>query len=250
MSEISTQLLSVNMNNLKRQAVRSWWADGLWDFAMGIFFGLLAVWSYYLMRVMSFPSWTWPWPFITNEPINPMQNEITLWIIGGVIVLAGYTCGAYCAVQALRSYWLAPIQGEVHHPFGLSLEKRVWIIYLVTFVAITGLYSYLNMLLLGQMRYFSATFAAAPAGMLFTVGLTYRIRRYQWVAVSGLAISIGLEWFVTTPSDYMQGPQHFLDVPGIPGNPAIPLLVWFALCLVSGIIALHRTLRSSHVKQD
>lgn len=250
MSEISTHSLGVDVVELRRQAVRSWWADGLWDFAMAGFFGLMAIWSYVLMRVMSFPSWSWPWPFITDEPINPMQREIGLWMLGGVVLLAAYSYGAYRVVQAIRSRQLAHVQGEVRHPFWLALEKRVWVSYLILFIIVTALYTGINTLVLGEMRYYSVLFTTAPAVMLFVVGLTYRLKRYQWVAVAGLVLSIGLEWLATTSADYMQGPRNFLDVPAYSGNPAIALLVWFAICIASGSIALTHALRGDHGDQS
>lgn len=246
MSEMSAHSLGANITELRRQAMRSWWADGLWDFAMAGFFGLVALWSYILMRVMSFPSWSWPWPFMTDEAINPMQREIRLWVLAGLMILAAYIYGAYRVVQAIRSHQLAARQGEVRHPFWLPLEKRVLIIYLILFIGATALYAGINTLMLGEMRYYSVLFATAPAAMLFVVGHTYQLQRYQWVAVAGLALSVALEWLATTSASYMQGPRNFLDVPAFTGNPAVPLLIWFVLCIASGSIALSNVLRGNH----
>jgi hypothetical protein len=137
----------------------------------------------------------------------------------------------------------------VHHPFWLPIEKHILVAYLVLFIAAAALYTGLNTLFLGEMRYYSVLLATAPVAILFIVGLTYQLKRYQWVAIAGLALSIGLEWLATTSADYMQGPQSFLDVPAFSGNPAIPLLVWFVICLVSGSITFLNILRGSHGDQ-
>ena len=64
------------LEDYSRRAARAWWADGLWDLAVAGFCFLTAVWIYPLVRTQDFPSWTWPWPFVTQEHINPLMKVI------------------------------------------------------------------------------------------------------------------------------------------------------------------------------
>ncbi len=220
------------LDDYTRQTVRAWWADGLWDLAMGGFFALTA--------------WTWLWPFITREPINPMQREISLWVLGLFPFVLGYAWGAYKLVSWLKDRWLAPRLGAVRHPFWLPLERRA--LWLQFGIALVGLSLFVGLCagLKSGPHFLSAGFALAPTGILFAVGHAYRLPRYQWLSAAGTLSCLALELLGTRSADYLRGPSSFFEVSPLFGNPALPCLVWAVACLLSGLAGLYQTVRSSH----
>lgn len=245
-----TSLLSQTelINKQLRRTVRAWWADGLWDLAMAGFLVVTAVWLYPLIRVFAFPSWTWPWPFTTQETINPMQLEITLWAAATLVIWAGYVYLAYQVVSWLKRRFVAPRLGDVRFNFMLPIENRT----MAAYVALYLLGSFLVMLLLAWLkdgpRLATAFCLVAPASLLFVLGRTYALARYKWVAGLGLGFSLLAEFFTTT-AVYLQGPTNFMDVSPILGNPSLPLLVWAGVLLVSGSLAFYQTMRLPHVSK-
>lgn len=241
--ETSPATAGLTPDEYTRRAVRMWWADGLWDFAMAGFFALTAYWAYVWIRVEAFPTWTWPWPFITDEVVNPLEREFLLWSLGIFPVWALYIWGAFKIVQALKTRWIAPRTGHVRFRFWMRVERKVYLFHLAWYVvSLVGL-AVLFHLLKGGPHIMSAICIVAPVGILFTIGWLYHLPRYCWVAAAGLAVGIALELLVTTHADYMRGPANFFDVSPLYGNPALPFVVWAGILTVSGAIALVRTLR-------
>jgi len=234
------------LNKYLRRTLRAWWADGLWDLAMAGFLALTAVWLHPLIRVMAFPSWTWPWPFSTQETINPMQQEIILWALGTLAIWGGFAFLAYRVVSWLKRRFIAPRLGDVRFKFILPIENRIYVIFVVSYLLGSLLVMGLLWLTKGGPQFATAFCAVAPASLLFAVGKIYNLPRYQWVALLGLGLSLLAEFF-TTAADYMQGPANFLDVSPIYGNPSLTLLVWAGVLLVSGSLALYQTLRLPRV---
>jgi hypothetical protein len=220
-----------------------WWADGLWDFAMAGFFALTAYWGYVWIRVEAFPTWTWPWPFITDEVVNPLRGEIWLWIAAILPACALYTWSAFKIVQALKTRWIAPHTGHVRFRFWMRVERRVYLAHVAWYVVSLALLVGLCSLLKGGPHVMSAIFIVAPVGILFIIGWVYRLPRYRWVAAAGLVVGAALELLATTHADYMKGPANFFDVSPLYGNPALPFVVWAIILIASGAIALARTLR-------
>jgi hypothetical protein len=229
-----------------RLAVRSWWSDGLWDLAMAFFFVITALWLYPIVRVEGFPSWTWSWPFITQEHINPLHNEIMLWELGIFGIWFAYVVIAYWIVVRLKRRFVAPRLGDIRHKFFLPVERKVYVfflgVYLIGCLLLGVLYWYVK----GGPHLFSVVCAAAPAGIIFIIGRIYALPRYQWVAVAGLGLSILTE-MLTTNAIYDNGPVNFMNVSPLYGNPSLPLLIWGGLTLISGCLALRRTMRLPYV---
>lgn len=245
-----TSLLSQTelINKQLRRTVRAWWADGLWDLAMAGFLAVTAVWLYPLMRAFAFPSWTWPWPFTTQETTNPMQTEVALWAMATLAIWAGYVYFAYWLVSWLKRRFIASRLGDVRFNFVLPIESRT----IAAYVALYALGSFLVMLLLAWLkdgpRLVTAFCLVAPVSLLFVLGRTYTLARYQWVASLGLVLALAME-FLTTTAVYLEGPTHFMNVSPILGNPSLPLLVWAGVLLVSGSFAFYQTMRLPHANQ-
>jgi len=238
----STAMPAVPLDEYTKRAVRAWWADGLWDFAMAGFFAVTALWAYPLVRVLAFPAWTWPWPFITQEPINPLQREITLWGLMILPVWVVYFLAANVLIRKLKARWIAPLTGDVRHAFFLPVEKRIFGLHVLTYAALLALTYGLCLWLKGGSHWWSLIFIASPTGILYIVGDRYRLPRYRWMALAGFAVGLLLELVATANADYTRGPQHFFEVAPDYGNPAIPLAVWTIVCIVGGAAALRRTL--------
>jgi hypothetical protein len=220
------------------RAVRAWWTDGLWDIAMAGLWVLIAIWAYIFVRIVAFPVRTWPWPFITDEAINPMELEIWLWVLGIIPVMMTYVWGAYKLVQAIRVKLATSTVGYVSHPFFLPLSPRVYITYvglcLTGIVLLAGTYAISTY----GPRFASVVFTVVPASLLLAVGQVYRLARYRWMSLIGLVLSVALEVSSTSPAMIDQGPTSFLDVSPLIGNPALPLSVWAVVCLCGGMIGL------------
>lgn len=246
MTSLSSQ--STLLNKQLRRTVRAWWADGLWDMAVAGFCGLTAVWLFPLVRVLAFPAWTWPWPFVTEETVNPMRQEIALWALGMLAVWALFSFVAYWVVSWLKRRFVATRLGDVRFKFILPIENRILPIFIASYLLISFLVMGLFWLTTGGPRISSAFCVVAPAAMLFTIGKIYELPRYQWVAVLGVALAIGAEFFTTT-AVYLEGPTNFLDVSATVGNPSLPLLVWAGVFLLSGLLAFYQTMRLPHVTE-
>jgi hypothetical protein len=235
---MNTQPASLPLNNFTRRAVRAWWVDGLWDFAVAGFFAIIAGWAYILVRLMSFPSWTWPWPFQTTETIDPLHDQILLWIIGIVPLVAAYMWLTYKLVTYLKSNWLASRQGDVRHSFWFKMEKKVYAIYILIYMGVAVIAAGLCLWLTGSPRWYAVLCISAPFSILLAISGTYALPRYRWGAIIGLAASLLVELFVNSPADFQTGPLNFFQVPPQIGNPAIPLLIWTVVFLASGISGL------------
>ncbi|MBK8903443.1 MAG: hypothetical protein IPM53_19830 [Anaerolineaceae bacterium] len=246
MTSLTSQ--SETLNKYLRRTVRAWWADGLWDLAMAGFLAVTAMWLYPLIRAVAFPSWTWPWPFTTQETIYPMHAEIIVWAMATLVIWSGYVYLAYRVVSWLKRRFVASRLGDVRFNFMLPIENRAIAVY----VALYLLGSVLVMALLAWLkdgpRLAAALCIVAPASLLFVLGKTYALARYRWVAGLGLGLSLLAEFFTTT-AVYHQGPTNFMDVSPIVGNPSLPLLVWAGVLLVSGAFAFYQTMRLPHVSQ-
>lgn len=245
-----TSLLSQTelINKQLRRTVRAWWADGLWDLAIGGFLVVTAVWLYPLVFAFAFPSWTWPWPFTTQETINPMQAEVTLWLAATLIIWGGYVYLAYRLVSWLKRRFVASRLGDVRFNFMLPIDSQT----IAAYAALYALGSILVMVLLAWLKdgpRLATTFClVAPASLLFVLGRTYALARYRWVAALGLVLALAME-FLTTTAVYLQGPTNFMDVSPLLGNPSLPLLVWAGVLLVSGSLAFYQTMRLPHVSE-
>ena len=231
-----------------RRTVRAWWADGLWDLAAAGFLAITAVWLYPLMRVVAFPSWTWPRPFTTQETINPMQTEIAGWAVATLLIWAGYVYLAYWLVSWLKRQFVAPRLGDVRFNFMLPIENRT----VAAYVALYLLGSFVVMLLLAWLkdgpRLAAAFCLMAPASLFGVLGKIYTLPRYYWVAGVGLVLALLAE-FLTTTAVYLQGPTNFMNVSPILGNPSLPLLVWSGVLLVSGLLAFYQIMRLPHASE-
>lgn len=233
---------SLPLDTYTRRAVRSWWADGLWDFAIAGFFVLLAGWAHILVRVLAFPTWAWPWPFITDEVINPMQTQVMLWELAIIPLAAAYGWGAYKLVDRLKQGWLAPRQGYVQHGFWLKTAPQMWLVYLLLYLGLIVVFGALNLWLAGGARWGSLLCTTAPGAILLVIGQTYALPCYRFSGAAGLLLCGLVEWFLTTNAVF-KGPKNFLDVSPELGNPAIPLLIWAVLFAITGALGLAGVLR-------
>jgi hypothetical protein len=235
------------LDEYSRRATRSWWADGFWDLAMAGFWLLAALWLYPLVRTMDFPSWTWPWPFLTGETVNPLSREITLWFVIMLGVWIVYIVAAKLIIDCLKRKITAPRLGDVRHDFFLPVGKGFALLFLAVYVLGCVFLAGVFWKLLGGPHLFSAIGIAAFAGVLFLLGRKFSIRRYQWVSVIGMILCILAE-MLTTAADYLKGPQNFMEASPLYGNPSLICLVWAGVLAISGVIALRSVLRLPHAE--
>jgi hypothetical protein len=229
-------------DNYSNRAVRSWWADGFWDLAMAGFWLITAVWLYPLVRTLDFPSWTWPWPFITEESINPMSREITLWIASLFGIWIIYIVSAKLLIDRLKRRFTAPRLGDVRHAFFLPVGRSFGLIFLALYVAGCAALVGLFWTVKGGPHFFSAIGIASFGGILFLLGKRFDIPRYLWLAGVGTASCILVE-LLTTRADYQLGPRNFFDVSPLLGNPSLVCLIWAALLVAGGILTVRNVLR-------
>ena len=201
-------MTEITVDALIRRAVRAWWVDGLWDFAVAGMMALLAGWIYILVRFIAFPAWTWP--VIPSETTNPFQAQLTLWFLAILPVGAAYAWATFRLVQGLKSRWLASRQGDVRHPFWMKLSPKVLVGYSFTCLAVFILASALALAFTGGPHWFSAIVIAAPAAMLVSLGIVYTLPRYWIAGVVGLLACLALDILATTPANYQLGPTGFL----------------------------------------
>ena len=223
-----------------RRVMRAWWADGLWDIAMAGIFLILAGHTYMLARVSGFPSWTWPWPFATDEVHNPGQLSIFLWALGLIPVVLIYKVVAHRVVEWAKNRLFGDQVGRVRYRVWLDVDLRVYLMYVVAFAIGTATFLYISQRVAGGLHVISVPAALAPACMLSAIGLVYRLPRYGWVSGIGLVLGVGLDLLATVPASETEGPAHFFVVAPDFGNPAIPFLVWAGVLLVSGIVTAFR----------
>lgn len=247
---MSTNTSPLSLNTLTKRTVRTWWADGLWDFAVAGFNVLLAGWFYIWVRVRAFPSWTWPWPFITNETVNPMQTQILLWTIGLVPFMVGYSYGAYRLVTLLKSRWLASRQGDVRHPFWLKLEPGMMVAYVLACLGLFVVITWMVQAATDGAHFISTAVISAYGAVLLVLGGTYSLPRYIWSGALGMVACTLVEMYLTSSADFMRGPTGFFNVAPYYGNPAIPLLIFAAIFLVTGLVGLVQVLRKAPYEQQ
>jgi hypothetical protein len=234
-------------DELTRRATRAWWADGFWDLAMAGFWFLTAVWLYPLVRTMDFPSWTWPWPFVTAEQVNPLSREITWWVVILFGIWIFYIVSAKLLIDRLKRLFTAPRLGDVRHLFFLPVGRSFGFIFLAVYVTSGAVITSLFWLVKGGPHFFSAIGIASFGGILFLLGKRFGIPRYLWLAGLGTAACILVE-LLTTRADYQLGPRNFFDVSPLLGNPSLVCLIWSGVLLLSGVIALRSVLRLPHAE--
>jgi hypothetical protein len=232
----------VPVDEYSRRTVRAWWADGLWDLALAGFWLLTGALVYPLIRTLDFPSWTWPWPFITEEHINPLSMEITLWAAGLFFIWIGYIFLAWLLIERVKRRLVAPRLGDVRHKFILPMGRSFGLIFFAVYVLECVVLTALFWKVKGGPHFFSVFGIASFAGVMYLVGLKFNIRRYRWIAVIGSAATVLAE-LATTNAVYMEGPKNFMDVSPLYGNPSLPCLIWAGILLVSGVITLRGILR-------
>ncbi len=243
---MSDSIASPSIDTFTRRAVRSWWMDGLWDIAVSGFFALIGVYFYYLVQLFAFPSYSWPWPFITEQVVNPLSVEIRLFVLGGALLLGLYTWLSFKLVQVLKRLWIAPRLGDVRHKFWMNVSLKVYLVYVFMLLAGWFIFSGLSQFLLGGGRFLAVICGVAPAAITLALGIAYDLPRYRWSAGLGLLAWVAVEFFFTTTADYMSGPVNFFDVSSELGNPGLPFLIWGGVFLVSGVVAFIRTMQAPH----
>ncbi len=233
---------AVSVDNYFQRTLRAWWADGLWELAMAGFWAITALWLYPLVQTLAFPSWTWPWPFITEEHINPLSTQITLWAIGLFLIWMAYIFLAWLLISRVKQRYVAPRLGDVRHKFFLPLGRSFGLVFFAVYVLACVLLSALFWRVLGGPHLFSVFGIASFSGVLFMVGIKFDIRRFRWISILGTAGCVLAE-LATTSAVYMDGPKNFMDVSPLYGNPSLPCLIWAGMLVVSGIITLRGILR-------
>jgi hypothetical protein len=233
---------AVSADNYFHRAIRAWWADGLWELAMAGFWVLTALWLYPLVQTLAFPSWTWPWPFITEEQINPLSTQITLWAIGLFLLWIGYIFLAWFLIDRIKRRFVAPRLGDVRHKFFLPMGKTFGLIFFAVYVLACAGLSALFWKIKGGPHLFSVFGIASFAGVMYLVGIKFDLRRFQWISIIGTVGCILAE-LATTNAVYMDGPKNFMDVSPLFGNPSLPCLIWAGVLVVSGVVTLRGILR-------
>lgn len=233
---------SLPIEEYSRRTVRAWWADGLWDLVLAGFWALTALWNYPLVRTLDFPSWTWPWPFITQEHINPLSTEIKFWTVVLLPIWIGYAILAYLLVDRLKRILIAPRMGDMRHKFFLPMGRMFILLDLSLYVLASLLLGWLFWKTKGGPHLYSVFMITSFAVVLFLVGRKYHIRRYPWIAIIGAVLCILAE-LLSTNAVYLNGPKNFLDVSPFYGNPSLVCLVWAVMMFLNGAVTLRNTLR-------
>jgi hypothetical protein len=233
---------AVSVDNYSHQAIRAWWADGLWELAMAGFWAITALWLYPLVQTLAFPSWTWPWPFITKEHINPLSTQIAVWAIGLFLMWMAYIFLARRLIDLVKRRFVAPRLGDVRHKFFLPLGKSFGLIFFAVYVVGCAVLSALFWKVKGGPHLFSVFGIASFAGVVYMVGLKFDLPRFRWVSIAGTACCVLAE-LATTSAVYLDGPKNFLDVSPLYGNPSLACLIWAVMLVVSGIATLRGILR-------
>ncbi|MGB7539691.1 MAG: hypothetical protein WBM17_14210 [Anaerolineales bacterium] len=201
----------VSVDKYSHRAIRAWWADGLWELAMAGFWAITALWLYPLVQTLAFPSWTWPWPFITEEHINPLSTQITLWVIGLLFMWMAYILLAWFLIDRVKRRYVAPRLGDVRHKFLLPMGRSFGLIFFAVYVlGCVGL-SILFWKVKGGPHLFSVFGISSFAGVMYLVGRKFDIRRFRWISIIGTAGCILAE-FAATNAVYTDGPKNFMDM--------------------------------------
>jgi hypothetical protein len=220
-----------------RRTVRAFWEDGLWDFATAGMLLLMAWWMNVLTHLMSFPIWTWPWPFRGTGQHFDTSWQVSAWSLAFVVATAVYAWLAWKAVLWLKERWVAPHVGSVRHPFFMRLGPRFAFTYLGLYIASLALLSLLFNWLKGGPYLLSFTIATSFSAAYLALGRTYRLPRYVVLSVLGLLISVALE-LNTRAASYQRGPLSGWEVDPRAGNPTLVCLVFAVLLVGSGVIGL------------
>jgi len=222
-----------SIDHFTKQAVRSFWEDGLWDLATAGIFILLGSWGAVYVQFLAFPPYTRPF----LEEIGRDQiawNGLALLVVALVV----YVTIAWYAVKVLKRFLVYPHTGRAEHHFFMPIDRKVYLWYLILYLIGLGLLYGLFKLMKGGFSVLSVPIIISPAAISLVVGKMYNLRRYQWVAVIGLILAVLLELFLTTPADYLVGPKNFLEVLPQWGSTALPSYVWAVMFTISGLVGL------------
>jgi len=247
MATTSSPISAASVDNYFHRALRAWWADGLWELAMAGFWAITALWLYPLVQTLAFPSWTWPWPFITEQHINPLSTQITFWAIGLFFIWMAYIFLAWLLIDRVKRRFVAPRLGDVRHTFFLPLGRGFGLIFFAVYVLGCVVLSILFWKVKGGPHLFSVFGIASFAGVMYLVGRKFDIRRFRWIAIIGTVLCVLAE-MATTNAVFLNGPKHFMDVSPLYGNPSLPCLIWVGILVVSGFITLREILRLPYVE--
>jgi hypothetical protein len=237
----------VPVDSYSDRATRAWWADGLWELAMAGFWAITALWLHPLVQTLAFPSWTWPWPFITEEHINPLGTQVTLWVIGLFFMWMTYIFLAWVLIGRVKRRFVAPRLGDVRHKFFLPMGRSFGFFFFAVYFLGCVVLSILFWKVKGGPHLFSVFGIASFAGVMYLVGRKFDLRRFRWVAIIGTILCVSAE-MLTTTAVYLDGPKYFMDVSPLYGNPSLICLIWAGMLLLSGFIAVRRTLRLPHAE--
>jgi len=247
MATSQSMISPVSVDSFSDRATRAWWADGLWELAMAGFWAITALWLYPLVQTLAFPSWAWPWPFITEEHNNPLSTQITLWAIGLFLIWMAYIILAWFLIGRVKRRFVAPRLGDVRQKFPLPMRRSFGLIFFAVYVLGCVVLSALFWKVKGGPQLFSVFGIASFAGVMYLVGRKFDIRRFRWVSIIGTVSSVLAE-LLTTNAVYMDGPKNFMDVSPLYGNPSLICLIWAGILVVSGSVTLHRILRLPHAE--
>ena len=231
---------AIDLDQLTKRAVRSFWMDGLWEMACAGMFLFIGLWGIIYLPFVGFPSWTWY--------LRPALGKHVIWIglLLLVAVLAVYFTIAWFLVKWLKRRLIAPRVGHVAHSFFLPVDSKVYTWYIILYLLGLGALYGIFVLVKGGAYATSVPLIISPAAMLWGLGKVYDILRYRWVAVAGFVLSFVLELSLTTQADYSMGPRNFLDVNPQLGNPSLACVIWFLMFLLSGVSGFISVRRTHH----
>jgi len=244
---ITSPVLPGPLNEVKKRAVRAWWEDGIADLLLAPGLLLLGIWMHGLTALAEYPLAGCPWP-LSLAPEGP-TTKLTLgllWGVGGFALVLLYLLPIFFVVKKLKRRFIAPIRGEINHPFWVPVETSLAIIYAIGFVLATVGLVQLNRLVTGDLRYTSAVFSASFAMINLALGLVYHLRRYLVLAAAGPVLTCAAEWFLVEHASRATGPQHFLQASAYNGHPLLTLCIWAGLYALCGAYGLYHTLKVNH----
>lgn len=230
----------LNLDQLTKRAVRSFWMDGLWELACAGMFLFIGLWGIIYLPFVGFPSWTWYF--------QPELGRNVVWIglLLLVAALALYFTVAWYLVKWLKRRLVSPHTGHVAHNFFLPIDSKVFVWYIILYLlglgALYGIFAWIK----GGAYVTSVPLIISPAAMLWGLGRVYEIQRYKWAAIAGFILSFLLELSLTTQAEYSVGPRNFLDVNPQLGNPALACITWCLMFIISGLIGFIRVRRIRH----
>jgi len=245
MEHVEWHARAVTPDEYTRRTVRAFWEDGLWDFATAGMLLLMGWWMRVLSYLMSFPVWTWPWPFRPAGQHADTSWQVSAWSLAAIVGTIVYTWLAWKAVLWLKERWVAPHVGSVRHPFFLRLEPRFAVTYLGLYIASLALLSLLFNWLKGGPHFLSLTIATSFSAAYLALGRTYRLPRYIVLSVLGLLVSVALE-LNTRAASYQHGPLNAWEADPFAGNPTLACLVFAVLLIGSGVVGLLSVRRGAY----